>query len=69
MEVTLSLLHQIIGGRMVADSDVHPACNVYGRKWIAGDMHGTFRGEWPTPDGLKPPRLFWLFSGYEVKES
>lgn len=53
---------QDIAGKLVADEDMHPMVNIYGRKWIAGgDMSGEYRGTWPTRDGMKPPRLFWVF--------
>lgn len=50
-----------IAGRLIADKDMHPATNIFRRKWIAGDMHGTYVGFWPTPDGRRPPHLYWVF--------
>lgn len=58
----MSIAEQICG-RLVSDEDMHPACNIAGRRWItrSGDLHGTFNGFWPTPDGLRPPGLVWVF--------
>lgn len=55
-------LSQEIAGTWVPDSEVHPATNVYGRRfWARGDIEGVFYGQWPTKDGLRPPELYWHF--------
>ncbi len=51
-----------IAGEWIADADLHPATNVYGRRfWAKGNIEGEFYGTWPTKDGLRPDGLFWHF--------
>ena len=65
-------LAKTIAGTWVADADMDPMTNVYGRKWWApciamGDnIEGTYRGFWPKNE--KPQGLHWLFENTPTKE-
>ena len=50
-----------MAGTWVPESEMHPICNIYGRRFYADGVEGVFYGTWPTPGGRKPGNVFWHF--------
>ena len=57
---------QDMAGLWVKHEDMHPATNIWGRRFWAPTedgvgIEGTWRGIFPTRDGTTPRGLFWHF--------
>lgn len=56
-------LPESLAGKWVADNEMPPETNIWGRRyWARGNIEGEYKGRWPTPDGLKPQGLYWFFT-------
>lgn len=58
-----------MAGKWVADADMNPATNVWGRRFYSEECEGVFRGDWPTKNGLPPRGLWWHFTPLQCRLS